>query len=178
MNRFRVVVMSVVVVCACAWSQSAWAKPEPIPAPGHQGFGLGIGALSYGLSYKRYLTPQSAIQANLGAYLTNERRRVGNLFAVGADYLFEFGPITEANDIGLHWYAGPGIAAGASAKSYWALDVNACIGLSFLFHELPLDFAFEYRPGVRIKTPGLFDSPERFAPNFGSFGVHMRYYSF
>ena len=166
------VALAALLVAAAPRAQAATAR---IPDSDKFGLGVGIGALSYGLSGKYYISPDQAIQANLGTYVTGDRGRFGNFLALGADYLFEFDTGIEESDISLSWYLGPGLGAAFSGEGYWGVDANLCVGAAFLFHELPLDFALEYRPGLRLQSPGLFGAG-RLVYTFTSLGLHLRYY--
>lgn len=176
--RYGLAVMCGVMACVSVAPTEAFAKKPLIPEEGHLGLGLGIGALAYGLSGKYYLGPTSAIQANMGTQLTSSRTKNGDIFALGADYLFELGAFASANDIDLALGVGPGLGVAISTLGYVAFDLNACFSAQILFHELPLDFVFEYRPAIRYKSTELYDEPGRLIYTFGSFGVQMRYYLF
>ena len=165
-----------VMACSTLTASPALALPPRLSEPGGLGVGLGIGALSYGVSGKYYLEQGRAIQANFGPYFIDERVRYGDIWALGADYIFEIATLSSTRKIDLIWALGPGLAAGVSGKGAWIIDVNACAGAVFQFHELPLDFALEYRPGIRFKTRGLYNSASRVAPSFTSLGIQLRYY--
>ena len=155
---------------------AAWAKSPRIPEPTHLGMGLGIGSLAYGLSAKYYIDSTGSIQGNMGIQPTQSRSRNGDIFAIGADYLFEFGAFASANDIDLAIGIGPGVGFAVSTLGYAAFDVNACFSAQILFHELPVDFAVEYRPAIRLKSSALYDDPGRLVYTLGNFGVQLRYY--
>ena len=152
------------------------ARPPKLSEKGHRGMGVGIGALGYGYSSKFYLQDGRALQGNLGPFFAGDTSRYGRVWSVGADYIFEMGPISSTREIDMIWALGPGLAGGVSNRGTWVADLNLCAGVIFQFHELPLDFAIEYRPGVRFKTRGFLDSPGRATPNFTSFGLQLRYY--
>ena len=163
-------------LCVLGPSASALADAPRIDQEGRFGLGLGIGSLAYGLSGKYYLSASRSVQANAGVQVTSSRFRNGDLFALGADYLFEFGAFASANEIDLRVGAGPGVGLALSTLGYAALDVNACVSAQILFHELPLDFAIEYRPALRLKSSPLYDDPGRFVYALANFGIQMRYY--
>ncbi len=162
----------------CSMPTIAQAKTPQIPEKGHLGFGLGVGALAYGLSGKYYLGPDASIQGVMGTQLTPDRRGNGDIFAMGADYLFEFGAFASANNIDLALGVGPGLGVAVTTLGYVAIDVNGCFSGQILFHELPLDFVVEYRPAIRLKSIELYEERGNLIYTFGSFGVHMRYYLF
>lgn len=177
--RTHVMVLGAICAMYCmALPAQVEAKSPRIQEKGHLGLGMGIGALAYGLSGKYYLGPDGAIQANMGTQLTSSRQRNGDMFALGADYLFEFGAFASANDIDLALGVGPGLGVAISTLGYVAFDLNACFSTQILFHELPLDFVVEYRPALRFKSTELYDEPGRLIYTLGSFGIHMRYYLF
>lgn len=160
----------------CALPSMALAATPRIPEPTHLGMGLGIGSLAYGISAKYYLDASGSIQGNMGIQPTQSRSRNGDIFALGADYLFEFGAFASANNIDLALGVGPGLSAAFSTLGYAAFDVNACFSAQILFHELPMDFAFEYRPALRLKSSALYDEPGRVVYSLANFGVQLRYY--
>ena len=170
--------VTVFTLLFCLCSSQAFAKKHHIYDPDSLGLGVGIGALAYGFGAKYYFSPDSAIQGNMGVQPTQSRAVNGSLFAIGADYLFEFGPISSANNIDLTLGIGPGLATAVSTLGYVAFDVNACFSFQILFHELPLDFALEYRPAIRFKSAALYNEPGRLVYAPDSFGIQMRYYLF
>lgn len=154
----------------------ALARSPRIQEPTHLGMGLGIGSLAYGVSAKYYIDSTGSIQGNMGIQPTQSRSRNGDIFAIGADYLFEFGAFASANNIDLALGVGPGVSVAVTTLGYAAFDVNACFSAQILFHELPLDFAFEYRPALRYKSTALYDERGRLVYTLGNFGVQLRYY--
>jgi|GEM_PF-2084489 hypothetical protein len=168
--------LSLSVIALASAPETAWARPPKLSEKGHMGMGVGIGALGYGYSSKFYLQDGRALQGNLGPFFAGDTSRYGRVWSVGADYIFEMAPISSTREIDMIWALGPGIAGGVSNRGTWVADLNLCAGVILQFHELPLDFAIEYRPGVRFKTRGFLDSPGRATPNFTSFGLQLRYY--
>lgn len=170
------IITAAVLTLAAFSPLDAFARPPRLSEKGHAGAGVGIGALSYGLSAKYYLQDGRALQANLGPFFADDTTRYGRVWSLGADYIFEMTPLSSTREIDLIWALGPGLAAGVSSRGAWVVDLNLCAGVIFQFHELPLDFALEYRPGVRFKTRGFLDSPGIGLPSFTSFGLQLRYY--
>ncbi|MEM1347685.1 MAG: hypothetical protein AAGI01_03950 [Myxococcota bacterium] len=182
MRRFA---LSTLCVAALALSSTptAWAKTpklQELRRPGMLGVGAGIAAPAAWLfSGKYFLSQNNSLQAGLGYRPTAGRSRFdGRFFGLSADYLFEFSRLEGDREIELTWYAGPGAQLTFGTAGDYGLGVAGVLGLSFLFHAVPLDFAVEYRPTFELRaTDGTVENFDRGLDLvFSSFGIHMRYY--
>lgn len=116
---------------------------------GHYGFGLALGEPS-GFSIKKFNNSAQAFQYTLGYSLVQGQQGIN----VGVDYLLHNYDFITAEKGAIAFYYG----LGAHLKSYNQTMVYARVplGLTYEFHDLPLDVFFEFAPGVSVlPSPGL-----------------------
>lgn len=140
------------------------------------GFGLGLGTADsvQGVSGKVH-TGDTAIQGVLGRWWggwgthwgrTWTRRNDG--LGLSVDVLVHMDTIHEADAINIGWNIGGGGAIGLHPDWDPRLQGQFVAGLEFFFPDVPLDVAFEWRPGLLL-SPGWGFS-------FGGAGAHVRFY--
>lgn len=165
-------------------TQSAFAG-GPIKQAGNFGLGLGVGTTAAPISLKYYLSSALSIQGNAGWWRgwwggygcghVHDRYRdyycgggyYRNALGLGADLLFEGGPLVGNSDLSLDWEIGGGVGIGIGDVGF-GMGVAFVTGLELDIHAIPLDFVIEYRPAIFI-LPG-------FALNVIDFTGHVRYY--
>ena len=123
---------------------------------------LGEGSTLVGPAVKHFFSPRSAGEFSV---LFGD-----NTTMLGAEYQYH-GPITNAG--GLQWYAGGGASVGFFRYfGYSQTDIwlRPLAGLDYKIGEVPLNFAFDWRPMVRL-THG--DAGNRLSA--ARFGLAARY---
>lgn len=169
-------------VVLLAGSQSAFAG-MPIKQGGNFGIGLGVGTTAAPISLKYFLDSTLSIQGNVGWWKGwgwggcgrgRDRYRdyycggyYRDAFGVGADLLFEGGPLAGNESVTLDWEVGGGAGIGIADYGF-GLGVAFVAGLQLNIHALPIDLVLEYRPALYF-IPG-------FAFNPVDFTGHIRYY--
>lgn len=177
------------VVAACAvlllfvGSPSAFAG-MPIKQGGNFGIGLGVGTTAAPISLKYFLDSSMSIQGNIGwwrgslygcgrggYYRDRDYYCRGyyrdDAFGVGADLLFEGGPLAGNSNVTLDWEIGGGAGVGVGNRVVGFAGAFV-VGLQLNIHAVPLDIVLEYRPSIYF-TPG-------FGINWIDFTPHIRYY--
>lgn len=164
------------ILAVSSFALDASAQRRPIDREGRFGVGLGIGSLPYGASWKYYMRDDQSIEGKIGPHLTDSTARDGVIMALDSAYLFEMPPLISANGIDLSWNVGAGMGFGVGRGGSFVFDASAVGGLVFLFHDLPMDFAVEYRPGLRFKDRQLYGTGTNLYFAYSRFGIHLRYY--
>lgn len=158
-------------------SQSAFAG-MPIKQAGNFGIGLGVGTTGAPISLKYFLDSTLSIQGNVGWWRgwgwgcgRSRYRYCGGYYqdalGLGADVLYEGGPLAGNENVTLDWEAGAGAGIGIADYGF-GLAVAGVLGLQLNIHAIPIDLVLEYRPSVYfVPDIGL---------NFVDFTGHIRYY--
>lgn len=119
--------------------------------------GLRIGS-GVGITYKQFLNPGQAIEANLGL---NELFSNDNLnLVVGANYQFHF----DVNVPGLTLYAGPGASLGLFLGEHndFLLSIDGIGGIEYKFNNVPIALSLDWKPQLQLISDVHFR-----ATNFG-----------
>ena len=109
------------------------------------GVGLGGGNLISGLSIKRCLTKDTAVQGVVGGLVHG----VG----VGADYLVAKETLWMGRDVRLRWGIGAGtglVSQGFAGFGGLLLDFSAVVELVLEFRTMPLEITTDWRPGYLL----------------------------
>lgn len=181
MKRWLAGLLFFAVVLFCG-AQSAFAA-KPIKQAGNFGIGLGVGTTATPISMKYFLDSSLSIQGNVGWWrgwgwggCGRFRGRDRDFYCggyyrdalgLGADVLFEGGPLAGNESVTLDWEIGGGAGIGLADYGF-GLAVAFVTGLQLNIHALPIDVVLEYRPSLYL-VPGL-------AFNFVDFTGHVRYY--
>lgn len=158
--------------------QSAFAG-MPIKQGGNFGIGLGVGTTALPISLKYFLDSTMSIQGNVGVWRgwgwgcdRGRRGSCGRYYrndalGLGADFLYEGGPLAGNENLTLDWEVGGGAGIGLSDIDF-GLAVAFVAGLQLNIHALPIDLVVEYRLPI-------YFVPD-FDINFVDFTGHIRYY--
>lgn len=157
-------------------SQSAFAG-MPIKQAGNFGIGLGVGTTAAPISLKYFLDSTLSIQGNVGWWrgwgwgCGRRDRYCGGYYndalGLGADILYEGGPLAGNENLTLDWEVGGGAGIGIADYGF-GLAAAFVLGLQLNIHAIPIDFVVEYRPALYIV--------EFFDFNWVDFTGHIRYY--
>lgn len=161
-------------------TQSAFAG-MPIKQAGNFGVGLGVGTTAAPISLKYFLDSSLSIQGNVGwwrgwgwgcgRYRGDRRYYCGGYYndalGIGADILYEGGPLAGNESVTLDWEVGGGAGIGLGDRSF-GLAAAFVAGLQLNIHAIPIDLVVEYRPSIYF-VPG-------FGINWIDFTGHIRYY--
>ena len=133
---------------------------QKVREPGNIGLGIGGNGFGGGLSGKYFINESNAIQGivGLGYYSTS--------LNLSADYLYNFSPFVQQEELSVGWYAGFG---GALLLGQSTIGASGIVGVDVDVDEVPLDVYFEYRPSLYFQP---FDSGLYLV----SFGGGVRYY--
>ena len=180
MKRWMLSIMLFATVWLTAGSAFAGM---PIKQAGNFGIGLGVGTTAAPLSMKYFLDSALSLQGNVGWWRGWGWGGCGRFrgrdrdyycggyyrdaFGLGADLLYEGGPLTGNESVTLDWEAGGGAGIGISDFGF-GLGIAGVVGLQLNIHAVPLDIVIEYRPAIYF-VPG-------FAINWLDFTGHVRYY--
>lgn len=104
------------------------------------GIDFGTGATGAGIGFKHFFNDQDAVEAGLIFF--------NNTPALGMYYQYN-GDIENAG--GLKWYVGMGPQF-FFGKRTTDIAARAMVGLDFKIPEVPLDFAFDWRPYFRFNN--------------------------
>ena len=132
---------------ACVIVLSVLSLAQPASAqfpctPRTLGLGLGGGNLISGVSVKRCLTKDTAVQGVVGGLVYG----VG----VGADYLVAQNTVWTGRDVRLRWGVGAGtglVSHGFAGFGGVLLDFSAVVELVLEFKTLPIEVTTDWRPG-------------------------------
>lgn len=161
-------------------SQSAFAG-MPIKQAGNFGVGLGVGTTAAPISLKYFLDSSLSLQGNVGwwrgwGWGCNRRSRdryycgggyYNDALGIGADILYEGGPLAGNESVTLDWEVGGGVGIGLGDRTF-GLAAAFVAGLQLNIHAIPIDLVVEYRPSIYF-VPG-------FDINWIDFTGHIRYY--
>ncbi len=134
-------------ISACLLALSLLILAQPVRAqfpctPKTLGVGVGGGNLISGISVKKCLTKDTAVQGVVGGLASG----VG----AGADYLVAQNTVWKGRAVRLRW--GVGAGTGLVSHSFAGfggvlLDLSAVVELVFEFKTLPLEVTTDWRPG-------------------------------
>lgn len=178
----RSFVATVFAILVFAGVSSTAHAGMPIKQAGNFGIGLGAGTTAVPISMKYFLDSSFSIQGNVGwwwrggfggcHYYDRYRRYRGGCYGgpdalgLGADFLFEGGPLVGNQNVTLDWEVGGGAGIGLADYAF-GLAGAFVAGLQLNIHAIPIDLVLEYRLIVGF-VPYYFDPIE--------FTGHIRYY--
>jgi hypothetical protein len=131
------------------------------------GVGFGAGAFVSGITAKKFLGDNMAVQGFLGTWF-------GYSWNVGADVMYQGKQLWGNSEFGLNWEAGVGAGAYLWSGAYAGYSgvevaVNGVIGLSLQYRPIPVEITADIRPTFFIGSN---------MPGFNPFngGGAVRYY--
>lgn len=142
--------------------------------PSKLGVGLGAATVPAGISLKKNLGGAMAAQGVVGAW-RGYGRHYGiytSAFGLGADLLWEQGPLGGGDALSLGWNIGAGAGVGI-ANGTAIFGATGVLGLEFNFIAAPIDFVVEYRPGLYVGA-GYGDA--NIGWSFIDFTGHLRFW--
>lgn len=112
--------------------------------PGRFGLGLGGSSLASGVTGKIYLSPNLAVQANVGWWFSAG-------FSAGADILFERA-LWRNDDVSVQGYlgAGPSVGVFSVRNSATVLGASGVAGAGVHVAEVPIEVTLEIRPTIVV----------------------------
>ena len=137
--------MSRLALCLIVASVLGFAKPAIAKfscTPQTLGLGLGGGNLISGVSIKKCLSKETAVQGVVGGLVYG--------VAVGADYMVSQKTLWTGREVLLRWGVGAGTGVMSHGFAGFAgvlLDVSAVVELVLEFKSLPLEVTTDWRPG-------------------------------
>jgi hypothetical protein len=158
-DRLMMGVCAMGLLLAAALPIAAQAQ-DKVREPGNIGLGLGGNIFGAGVSGKYFIDESNAVQGLVGLGYSSTS------LTVSADYLYNFPPFVQEEDLSIGWYAGFG---GALVLGASVLGVTGIVGVDVDVDEVPLDLFVEYRPSLYFMTIGSGFRGD-------SFGAGVRYY--
>lgn len=147
-------------------AQAAGGGTTPFAQAGRLGLGLGGSSLVSGLSAKYYLSGNTAVQAEVGAW-------AGYGLLIGVDGIVEMPQLWTNGTLSINWNVGAGATAGTySYSGYGGFvgGVSGIVGLGFQLAPIPLEFVTEFRPTFLL---GFYEGA---FPLYWGGGGALRYY--
>ena len=150
-NLFKILTISIILLVSATMLQAQEAPYK---------MGIGVNVLSMeAVSFKTFLSPRLALQAELGYKWTVTSYRA-NTYGYGSySYSYSIGTlelnpnlfyqkeIKDWNFGRLDWFAGGGASIGYAFGSRGKFGINAGGGAELTFHKIPLAVQMDFRPG-------------------------------
>ncbi len=156
----RRLALPVAMLAGLGLSSTAFAQ-DRVRQAGNIGVGIAGTVLGTGVTGKYFINDANSLQGLVAL------REGGSALLVSADYLYNFKPFLNDDDVSMGWYAGFGGAVSLGSLDF-VLGAVGIVGTDFDIDDLPLDLYVEYRPVLVLAPVGdLYLS---------SFGGGVRYY--
>lgn len=123
----------------------------PFRRRGHTGFGLVTGTLLTGLSVQTYLSDHDALGATFGVSTSPFSYGARDDVALTLDWTRHGATLWESEAVGLGWHLGlsaRGALGSRGGEVAAGVGLAAIGGLELIFHRVPVDITFQYRPGI------------------------------
>ena len=154
MKKCKKLSLLIVVLGVVNFSANAY-KPDEM------GAGITLGSIQ-GVSFKMFFTDNFALQADLGAKVSVERRGGYNddRFTIHINesyWMFMLNPngvyqqsFADLSSVSFYWLAGGGLSIGYRSPKSGQFGLNAIGGSEAVFHGVPLALQVDFRPGYGL----------------------------